>query len=201
MSNTFFNKRNVFKALWAVIIFVAGLLIASIFKIFSGPDKVIFEPSDSFKSIDSTVNIIKIEGDPITLEEIRKFNPYLSIQSNQESITRNTATISRPKFNLPNIVKGYNQKTLNSFAIIDLPSQTYTQHEIIEFNLKFFDESMLLKISPVIVTITKEISSLKSDIVWEEQFKILHLNNTIRFASDFSKGLINLHLVFILYLN
>jgi len=188
MSKPFFSKENLHSALWALLIAFVGFIGALIWKGFSGPDKVIVTKDENYQAIDTTITIIKFEGDSAILEAIRNYNHQLTIDSKKESTNKNIAVISRPKLSMPDIVEGYIKKPINSFASIDVPRKTYTRNEFIEVHLNVFNELTLDKISPVFIEIVKETGVNAVSLIWEEQFKLEHMNNSIRFSSDIKKG-------------
>ena len=59
---------------------------------------------------------------------------------------------------------------------------------MIELELKIFNKKTLKKISPIFIDIIKIKNENVSTQIWQEQFKINELNNTIKFSSDFERN-------------
>ncbi|MBD0852068.1 hypothetical protein [Maribacter arenosus] len=187
MNKDFFKKENIHNAIWALIIALFAFIGGLVWQSFTGPERVIVEKDENISRKDTTITIIKFEGDSATINAIKNFNPQLSVKSSSDKSIRNTASIARPKIRLPNMVEGYIQKPLNTFASVVIPRLTYSKGEMIELELKIFDEETLKKISPLFIGVVKTNSEKSITQIWEEQFNITDLNNTIRFSSDFGR--------------
>lgn len=183
----FFKKEYIYNAIWALIIAIIGFISGLIWKNYSGPDRVIIEKDESLYSKDTTITIVKFEGDSIAINAFKNFNPNLIVKSSNNNSLANNASIAQHKIEFSNIVKGYTQESLNSYASVEIPRLTYSKGEMIEFEMTIFDNNILKKISPVFIEIVKKTGENSITQVWEEQFKINNINNTIRFSSDFPK--------------
>jgi hypothetical protein len=167
----------------AIIAFVVGMGWKSIW----GPEKVIILRDESPKSIDTTVNVYKLEGDSATLDALRNYNSKVTIESDDDP-KNNTAELTRPKFRLPDIVEGYRLTGINSFASAEVYRNTYTSNEFIEVYIKFFSKETLKRITPIFIEVYQEKEKNSISVNWAEQFTAVHQNNLIKFSSDFSKG-------------
>ena len=185
---SFLSKDNIYGAIWTLLIGLIGFAGGLIWKNYSGPERVIVERIDSKGSIDTTITIFKFEGDSTTLKNLSKYSPKLSVKSASDKNTNNVALIAKPKIKMPSIVERYTEGKIHSYATVEIPRLTFTQNERVEVELMFFNESTLKIISPVYIDLVKESGENSVTSVWEEQFKIEHVNNLIRFSSDFKKG-------------
>lgn len=184
----FFKKENIHNAIWALIIALLGFIGGLIWKGYTGPDRVIIEKDESRLSKDTTVTIVRFEGDSSTIIALKNFNPQLTVNSSNDNEAINNASIALHKIKFPSVVEGYIQKPLNTYATVQIPRLTYVKGEMIELELKIFDTKTLKRISPIFIEIVRKTGENSVTQMWEEQFKINHLNNTIRFSSDFPKN-------------
>jgi len=174
--------------MWALIIAFVGFIGGLIWKNYSGPDRVIIEKDDSKRAVDTTVTIVRFEGDSTTIAALKNYNPKLTVQSSSDNNSAKYASLARPKIKFPDVVEGYTQKPLNTYGTVEIARQTFSKGEMIEIELKLIDKKLLKKISPVFIEVVRKTSQNSVTQIWEEQFKIDAINNTIRFSSDFPKG-------------
>jgi len=183
----FFGKKNIINALWALLLAFICFLAGTIYKTITGPERVIIAKDESRCPKDTTISIIRFEGDSATMNAIKSFNPNLTVKPSNDNYDINNASVAQNKIVFPSIVEGYTQQSINSYASVEIPRQTYSKGEMIEFKLKIFDYSIIKKISPLFIEIVKITGDNSMSYVWDEQFTITHQNNTIRFSSDFPK--------------
>ena len=179
MKSTFFSKKNIQSAVWALVIafvcFIAGKFWGQV----SGPEKVIVEKIESYP-IDTSYTIIQIQGDSNLIDAVISKN-----QSNpKDEITY--SKIAKNKLNKYQF-KGFLQKDINSYANINLPRKTYSQNETIKVEVELFDKTNLDKISPLVISIMKREEDSFVQL-YEEQFQLNSTKNTIRFSSGFKPG-------------
>lgn len=187
MTGKFFDKNNLHNATWAIIIALLGFVGGLVWKNFSGPDRVIIERDESYHNSDTTITIVKIEGDTSALSLLNMYNLKSSISSTKQNSISNSASIVKPKFELPGIVEGYLQSSISSFATVEIPRSTYSKDEMVEITLKVLNNETIKKISPVFVDIVKQTGKNSVTFIWGKQFRISNLENTIRFSADLSK--------------
>lgn len=188
MTKEFFSKENLINAIWAILIAFFGFIGGSVWDLFSGPEKVVIERNNDSAKVDTTVTILKFEGDSTMLKAFQNYNRVLEVEPKKDIINRNFASVAKLKLNMPSIVKGYKKHSINPYAIVDLPRKTYTKSEIINLDLIFLNKETLLKISPIFIDIVKEKSKNSMIQIWEQQYRITNISNSIRFASNFPKG-------------
>ena len=185
---SFFKKENIHNSMWALIIAFISFIGGLIWNNYSGPERVIIEKDNSRPLMDTTITIVRFEGDSSTIAALKNYNPQLTVNSFTENDKVNYVSIAQQRIKFPKVVKGYIQKSLNAYAIVEIARFTYSKGELIELELKLFDKKLLKKISPVFIEVVRKTSEKSVTQIWEEQFKINHMNNTIRFSSDFPKG-------------
>lgn len=188
MNRNFFSKENYHNAIWALLIAFISFLGGSLFKVFSGPERIIIDRDKSKLGFDTAYTIIRIEGDSSLLSYYKNNISGKIIKSNDYESSNNFAKIARPAFELPVKFKGYTSTTdLNSYASVQISRHTFTQNENIDIQFNLLNKDYLHKISPVFVTLLKY-KSYYYEFIWEEQYKFENTNNSIRFNSNFKKG-------------
>ena len=118
---------------------------------------------------------------PITNDKI------VSLPTNYESNV-NVSSINRPRFKMPNVVEGYFESKINSYASITLNGVGFARKERISANIDFFNKSTLDKITPIFVELVEPKSANSVYQIWSEQYKINDLKNILSFSADFKPG-------------
>ena len=150
--------------------------------------RAIQNKDENQKSIDTTITIVRIEGDTSAFKALENYNKQLEIVSKNNANKVNYLPIARPKLEMPHMVKGYTKYSLNSYAQVKIPRKTFSKNEFITLDLNFISEETLEQISPVFIEVVKVNDKNSVTLIWEQQFKATELNNKIKFSSSFAKG-------------
>ncbi|MCH7827210.1 MAG: hypothetical protein IIC75_04430 [Bacteroidetes bacterium] len=213
---SFFSKDNIHNFLWAIIgaflIFVCGL----IWHWWDGPQEVKIISTKNL-SPDTTITIVRIEPFEIfqstnqnreqtpTNQQvdikiidslIRKalvdlYRKKTDISQNPIKISKESllnASLQRPIFKLPSIVKGYTQGKIISYSSININKNKFDSNENIELLIEFFDSKVLSKITPIFVDIHKRKSKNSVYLIWNDQFSPNSAKSIVKFTSSFPKG-------------
>jgi hypothetical protein len=109
-----------------------------------------------------------------------------------------STNIKRPKFKMPAIVSGYTTEQINSYATANLNSSIINRKEQIEITLDFFDQAIINKITPIIVSIVQAKGENSLYYIWGEQYELKGKRNMIVFSADFKPGKYELEIGFYL---
>lgn len=100
----------------------------------------------------------------------------------------NYSKIQRPKFSMPQIVRGYVEGKINSFATIIVNTTEFSRTDKMIIKINFFDKSVLHKITPIFVDIVEKRSTNSVYQIFSEQYEITELENIISLSADFNPG-------------
>jgi hypothetical protein len=213
---SFFTKTNFHSFIWALFSGTVIFLLGVIWKSMSGPDKVkIIRDNISIK--DTTYTIVKFEENhdtskkaSISYEENNKYtnlNKYgltnkqiellientlikRSKRHNEELsiIENNIAFPSRPLFILPKIVSGYQEANLNSYGSIVLENDQLGKSDFIKIHVQLFNPTLLDKMTPLFVDISKSSGSNAVTQIWSDQFTLNSENSIVKFSTSNPSG-------------
>lgn len=153
------------------------------------------QPKQKHKTIDSITFAIVQEYqskyDSLRLQVSKISNPQVHgqiISKPSAKISHGHSQIQRPLFKFPEIVGGYVNGKINSFATISLNSNEFKRQDVISISLDFFNTQTLGMITPIFIDIVEVKTENRFFQIWSEQYKINELKNIISFSSDFPPG-------------
>src|SRR3989339_605936 len=193
-----FKKENIQNFFWGIILTIVGFGGSQLWNYFDGPQKV-FVTNVSGKTKDTSITLIKIEGDTTFIKYLKNSGNLNFNATSKSDETQNTlVTINDNKLKFPKIVEGYTQNSLNSFCVVSIPRFTYTKNEILQLGLKFFNNNSVAKISPIMISIMRRENKNAYDLLWEQQFTVKGINNTVQLPTNFNVGTYDLIIGFYL---
>ena len=185
MKGKFLSKENIHTAIWALIIASVSFIGGLVWKGFSGPDRVFIENRSTGKT-DTLINILRIESDNPLLRPTPNNSSQIQVASSIPN--KGKAHIAWPKFQFPEVVKGYKKRSIASFCSINISQQAYHTNEFIEIKLSMFDESIIKRSSPIFVEILERKTESSFTSIWKEQIKIYSSENVLFVPITFPKG-------------
>lgn len=199
----FFNKKHIVEALWALLIALVSFLVGQFFDIFRGPQPVFIagenRPLDTLVVrvwTDTSLQKLALSTmfDSLRMAihglQVGRIPQQLSM-SNQEtdSAIREANPIELKRLQMPSIVGGYLQSSMDAFATSQCPPSSVVSGNIIQCRFTLLGNIDTSLLSPIFLSVYRrdEKGNLTSD-VFEQEYKLRSGANLVVFAASFPPG-------------
>jgi hypothetical protein len=200
---SFFSKKYVIPAVWALVIALLSFSVSQFFDIFRGPRPVLISGD---RRIPDTM-VVRVSSDTalqqkalsalfdslrfaIRETQVGRSSQHVSSPSKTiQSVMRDANRIQLKSFRLPSSVGGYLQRSMVAFAISECPPSVASSGDIIQCRFTLLGNIDLSLLSPIFVSVYRRDEQGKViSSVFEQQYELKSGNNLIVFAASFPAG-------------